>query len=108
VPVVASYLSHKNKIHLATFIILAAMVSIIGIKSKKRVSFMLAIIMISFALINCSDKITTSSEETIREFSLKIEDLEKNSTYYWKVLAHSENNNDFSSESVVHTFSTGN
>jgi len=75
-------------------------------KSKKYMVVVLTIFAVSLLLINCNDDITGHSNSGIDEFNVTIDNLEKNSTYYWKVIAHPEGNNDFSSESIVQTFST--
>ena len=56
---------------------------------------------------SCNDEITAPAHTEISEISRTIENLESNMTYFWKVVAYPEGNNEFSSESIVHTFTTG-
>lgn len=75
-------------------------------KKKKPYLFIVTILVIFLVFFSCKDEITAPSPTQINKISRTIENLESNMTYYWKVVAYPEGNNDFSSESIVQTFIT--
>jgi hypothetical protein len=84
-----------------------------SIKRKKR--YFLALLIFTFiASSNCG--VTQRSEykkykrnlpkiET-KDFSIRIDNLQPHTTYYWKIVAHPKENDHFLSESFVHSFTT--
>ena len=74
----------------------------------KRNSFLLiaTALVVLFLFNNCTEEITAPDESGIEEISTTIINLERNTTYYWKVMANPEASNNFSSESLVHHFIT--
>jgi hypothetical protein len=101
---------HHSFIHQGTlfssFIFGIILIGGINRKNKKLYLFIVMILVILLVFINCKDEITSPSNTEIGEISRIIENLEPNMTYYWKVAAYPTENNDFSSESIVHTFTT--
>ena len=75
-------------------------------KTKKSYLFIATILVIFLAFFSCKEEITAPSPIGINKISKTIENLESNMTYYWKVVAYPEGNNNFSSESIVQTFTT--
>ena len=75
-------------------------------KKKKSYLFMATILVILLVFFSCKEEITAPSHTEISEISKTIDNLESNMTYYWKIVAYPEGNNDFSSESIVQTFTT--
>ena len=77
---------------------------------RKRILFiLLTVFIVILILLSCSQKSTSPSGDDIIEFSQTVENLEPDTTYYWKLIAHSEEESDFSSETVVYPFyTTGN
>lgn len=75
-------------------------------KKKKPYLFIVTILVIFLVFFSCKDEITAPSPTQINKISRTIENLESNMTYFWKVVAYPEGNNDFSSESIVQTFTT--
>ena len=74
---------------------------------KKKVILYLVITILFFSGFNCKDKITSPDPEAeVQEISMTIENLENNTLYYWKVVAHPEATHEFYSESIVRTFNT--
>ena len=76
-------------------------------KNKKSYLFIATILVILLMFFSCNDEITAPAHTEISEISRTIENLESNMTYFWKVVAHPVENNNFSSESIVQTFTTG-
>lgn len=105
----ASQSDSYNRTFFGTVLIgLVAMGGAINRKSKRYVVAILTICALSLFLINCNDEITGFSNSGIDEFNVTIDNLELNSTYYWKVIVHPGGIKDFSSESIVQTFNTDN
>jgi hypothetical protein len=75
-------------------------------KKKKSYLFIATIFVILLVFFSCNDEITAPSNTEISEISRTIENLEPNKTYFWKVVAYPVENNNFSSESIVQTFTT--
>jgi hypothetical protein len=86
-----------------------AVLSAIGIKDRRVV--LPAAIIISMLLVNigCGKGVTSPSlNSDVTEMSVTIENLESGKTYYWKVIAHPEQSDDFNSQSVIQNFTTTN
>lgn len=83
-----------------------------GIKRKKKY-FLILLIFIFLASTNCGVtqkrteyeqyKLNLPKVET-KEFSKTIDNLQPNTTYYWKIVAHPKGNDHFLSESFVYSF----
>ncbi len=65
-----------------------------------------SIIMLVF--ISCSEQIVTPEESDIVDFSTTVSNLESNKTYYWKIVASPQSSKDFTSESLIRSFTTVN
>jgi len=65
-------------------------------------------LMIFIAFSNCGNEPTSPTDSDIGEMNETVQGLQPDTTYYWKIIAHTEENQDFSTESLVHTFATGN
>ena len=89
-----------------SFIFRLILIGGISRKKKKSYLFIATILVIFLVFFSCKEEITAPSHTEISEIRRTIENLESNMTYYWKVVAYSERNNDFSSESIVQTFTT--
>ena len=74
-------------------------------KSKKLL-LIVSIIMLAFT--SCSEQIVTPEESDIVDFSTTVNNLESNRTYYWKIVASSQSLKDFTSESLIRSFTTVN
>lgn len=68
----------------------------------KKLLLIVSIIMLVF--ISCSEQIVTPEESDVVDFSATINNLESNRTYYWKIVASPQNSNDFTSESLIRSF----
>ena len=81
----------------------------LGILRKRILFILLTVFIVILILLSCSQKSTSPSGDDIIEFSQTVENLEPDTTYYWKLIAHSDEESDFNSETVVYPFyTTGN
>jgi len=100
------YPDSQNGIFWGTLLFGVAMMGAVSGEKRRAVLFIFTIIIFT-ANLSCHDKITSPDPEAeVHEISMTIENLEKNTLYYWKVIAHPEATDEFHSESVVRTFST--
>ena len=84
-----------------------------GIKRKKRY-FLASLIFIFIASSNCGVTQRTEYKQykqnlpkiETKDFSIRIDNLQPHTTYYWKIVAHPKENDHFLSESFVHSFTT--
>ncbi len=53
---------------------------------------------------SCSEQILAPEESDIVDFSTTVNNLESNRTYYWKIVASSQSSKDFTSESLIKSF----
>jgi len=108
-PVTASHSSHPMVLFATVLMGMACM----GAGSRKR-GVAKALIGLTFVWlilsVQCKGRVTDPSESagTIQEMHITLENLEKDVTYYWKVVARPEGNRDFTSESLVQRFETTN
>ena len=68
----------------------------------KKLLLIVSIIMLVF--ISCSEQIVTPEESDVVDFSTTVSNLESNKTYFWKIVASPQNSNDFTSESLIRSF----
>ena len=81
----------------------------LGTLRKRILLILVAVFIVILILLSCSQNSTSPSGDDIIEFSQTVENLEPDTTYYWKLIAHSDAESDFSSETVVYPFyTTGN
>ncbi|NQV17997.1 MAG: hypothetical protein HQ534_05580 [Armatimonadetes bacterium] len=81
----------------------------LGLLRKRVFLKLIPVFFVVFILLGCSQNSTSPSGDDIIEFSQTVENLEPDTTYYWKLIAHSDAESDFSSETVVYPFyTTGN
>lgn len=109
VPVMVSYSYNLNGACFRIFLIsIVCMVAVSG-RVKKSFLFMVSIVMLVYAITSCKNEITSPSinSDTV-EMTQTIENLEHNKRYYWKLIAHTEGIESFSSESIVQNFTTSN
>jgi len=101
-----SYLSNQNYILMGAFIL--GMLLILGpIRNNWNSLLLVTTVFAVFFIFNsCTEEITATDGSDIGEFSTTLTNLERNTTYYWKVLANSIATKEFSSESLVHHFIT--
>jgi len=101
-----SYLSNQNYILMGAFIL--GMLLILGpIRNNWNSLLLVTTVFAVFFIFNsCTEEITATDGSDIEEFSTTLTNLERNTTYYWKVLANSIATKEFSSESLVHHFIT--
>jgi hypothetical protein len=84
-----------------------------GIKRKKRY-FLASLIFIFIASSNCGVTQRTEYKQykqnlpkiETKDFTIRIDNLQPHTTYYWKIVAHPKENDHFLSESFVHSFTT--
>ena len=97
-----------NQSNIFSAVLVFGVIFIVNIRPrKKKLILFLVITILFFSGVNCRDKITSPDPEAeVHEISMTIENLENNTLYYWKVVAHPEATNEFYSESTVRTFST--
>ncbi len=69
--------------------------------SKK---FLLIVSIVMLASTSCSEQIVAPEESDIVDFSTTVNNLESNRTYYWKIVASSQSSKDFTSESLIRSF----
>jgi len=72
---------------------------------KKKALVVIVCLMIFVALFSCEMDILTPPETSRINHSYMVENLQPNTTYYWKVMAIGEYG--INSESVVQSFLTG-
>jgi len=66
--------------------------------------FLLIVSIVMLASTSCSEQIVAPEESDIVDFSTTVNNLESNRTYYWKIVASSQSSKDFTSESLIRSF----
>ena len=70
--------------------------------------FLLIVSIVMLASTSCSEQIVAPEESDIVDFSTTVNNLESNRTYYWKIVASPQSSKDFTSESLIRSFTTVN
>ena len=69
--------------------------------------FFLWLFILLFALIDCADKVSAPDQQNnTHTFRAAMDNLQTNRTYYWKIVAKTQEKSDYTSESIVRTFHT--
>ena len=90
------------------FLMGGILLSCAGWKLRHPFRIALVMLMILIAFSNCGNEPTSPTDSDIDEMSETVQGLQPDTTYYWRIIAHTEGNHDFSTESLVHTFATSN
>lgn len=109
VPVMGSYSFSLNGACFSVFLINMVCMAVVAGKKKKSFLFMLTAVILFYTSTSCENEITSPSinRDTV-EMTQTIENLGHNKIYYWKLIAHAEGVESFSSESIVENFTTSN
>jgi len=78
----------------------------LGILRRRILFILLTVLVVILILLSCSQNSTSPSDNDIIEFSQTVENLEPNTTYYWKIIAYPEGTDNFLSETVTYSFTT--
>jgi len=115
-PGFAEYASAKKSVHHAShyprrkghlyFLFGGLLLGCAGWKLRSPHTIILVMLMTSMVLSKCGIEPTSPSDSYIGEMSETVEGLQPGTTYYWKIMAHTEGTQDFSTETLVHTFAT--
>ena len=81
---------------------------ILWIKRKRIIYPSMMIMLLVFFNYQCKKEETPTPEVQVVEMTETISNLLPNTTYYWKIKAHANDQNDFYSETLTRSFSTGN
>ena len=75
---------------------------------RKSIIYSSMIMMFIVSNYQCKKEEAPNPEVQIIEMTETISNLLPNTTYYWKIKAHANNQNDFHSETLSRSFNTGN
>jgi len=75
-------------------------------KWNTKRKLLICLILLLPVLSDCEDEEKTPVDSTAKEFNLQVQNLQSQSTYYWKLIAHPDGIPDFSSQGLVHSFKT--
>jgi penicillin V acylase-like amidase (Ntn superfamily) len=106
VTVVPGRSSTPNENYIPAFLITAIFIGGLSITKRRRFLASFKIVLLFLLPLACNSDISAPLNDELNQISRTLENLQADTTYYWKVVSYAERGAHFFSESTVQTFRT--